>query len=41
MQMMEKELMDQIQEVQSYNDNEADLSCPQLMEHNTQSADSD
>ncbi|OEL34849.1 hypothetical protein BAE44_0004130 [Dichanthelium oligosanthes] len=35
-QMMEKELMDEIQVVHGYNDNEANLSCSQLIEHNSQ-----
>ncbi|CAL4918172.1 unnamed protein product [Urochloa decumbens] len=35
-QMMEKELMDEIQVVHNYNDNEANFYCPQLIEHNSQ-----
>nr|CAB3498736.1 unnamed protein product [Digitaria exilis] len=36
LQMMEKELMDEIQVVHSYNDNGANFCCPQLIEHNSQ-----
>lgn len=35
-QMMEKELMDEIQVAHSHSDNEANFSCPQLIEHNSQ-----
>lgn len=35
-QVMEKELMDEIQVVHSYDDNEANFPCPQLIEHNSE-----
>ncbi|CAN6298391.1 unnamed protein product [Urochloa humidicola] len=35
-QMMEKELMDEIHVAHGYNDSEANFSCPQLIEHNSQ-----